>query len=81
MIKSIQGASNKPSSYLKIFESILQWLLINGLYNTTQNFHIQDTKQRNGKYHLSIQMVPFEVLYGRQCQSIIDLFKSLEATP
>ncbi|XP_069150005.1 uncharacterized protein [Solanum lycopersicum] len=32
----------------------------------------------NNNYHSSIQMAPFEALYGRQCRSLIGLFDSAE---
>ena len=33
----------------------------------------------NNSYHLSIEMVPYEALYGQKCRSPIVLFKTGEA--
>ena len=34
----------------------------------------------NNSYHSSIQMAPFEALYGRRCRSLIGWFKVSEAS-
>ena len=35
----------------------------------------------NNSYHLSIDMAPFEALYGRRCRSTIGLFDAFEVRP
>ena len=35
----------------------------------------------NNSYHLSIEMAPFEALYGRRCRSPIGWFDAFEVRP
>ena len=70
----IDGQSERT---IQVLEDMLRACVIDFGARWDQHLPIEEFAYNNS-YHSSIQMAPFEALYGRQCRSLICLFDSAE---
>ena len=70
----IDGQSERT---IQVLEDILRACVIDFVARWDQHLPLAEFSYNNN-YHSSIQMAPFEALYGRRCRSPINWFDSTE---